>query len=144
MFRAEKPKNAKPKAFPVDGAMLALPRMQFESAEDFQSRWLFDLLTSSCVFYHPDIDLLQTASPPGMPHQVMPNGANYRGSSWNCRKMPSVISRGSNTSRRHYLRSVVFCEGTGRGSSRLPCGDLQRRIRGDLIGLSEGTLRLWC
>ncbi len=77
MFRAEKPKNAKPKAFPVDGAMLALPRMQFESAEDFPaSRWLFDLLTSSCVFYHPDIDLLQTASPPGMPHQVMPNGAN--------------------------------------------------------------------
>jgi len=77
MFRAEKPKNAKPKAFPVDGAMLALPRMQFESAEDFPaSRWLFDLLTSSCVFYHPDIDLLQTASPPGMPHQVMPNAAN--------------------------------------------------------------------
>ncbi|XZE45222.1 methylation-associated defense system AAA family ATPase MAD3 [Pirellulaceae bacterium SH467] len=76
-FRAEKPKLAKPKSFPIDQGMLALPRMQFESAEEFPaSRWLLNVLTSSCVTYHPDINLLHSASPPGLPDVLMPNAAN--------------------------------------------------------------------
>lgn len=57
--------------------MLALPKVQFESSADFPAaRWLYDFLTRQCVFYRPDIDLLQTASPPGMSTDLMLNAAN--------------------------------------------------------------------
>ncbi|MGH7172556.1 MAG: AAA family ATPase [Gemmataceae bacterium] len=76
-FRPETQKGKKARPTHVEGGMLALPRVQFESANEFPaSRWLFDLLTKSCVFYHPNIDKLQTASPPGLPNTLMPNAAN--------------------------------------------------------------------
>jgi predicted ATPase len=77
LFRSERQKGKKAQSAQVEASMLALPRVQFESAHDFlAARWLHDLLTQSCVFYHPDIDVLQTASSPGQPKGVMPNAAN--------------------------------------------------------------------
>ena len=76
-FRPEKQKNKKGKPAHVDATTLALSKVQFESADEFPAaRWLHDVLTKSCVFYHPDIDLLQTASPPGLSEGVMANAAN--------------------------------------------------------------------
>ena len=76
-FRPDKLKGKKARPSHVDAAMLALPRVQYVSADEFPaSRWLHDLLTKSCVFYHPDIDLLQTASLPGLSEEVMSNAAN--------------------------------------------------------------------
>ena len=76
-IRPEKQKGKKARPAHVEASMLALPRVQFESAEDHPAaRWLYNTLIQSCVFYHPDIDLLQTASPPGLSAEVMPNAAN--------------------------------------------------------------------
>jgi ABC-type Mn2+/Zn2+ transport system ATPase subunit len=76
-FKAETQKGKKARPAHVEAPMLALPRVQFEPADEFPAaRYLHDLLTKSCVFYHPDIDLLQTASPPGLADDVMPNAAN--------------------------------------------------------------------
>ncbi len=76
-FRAEAHRTGKARPAHVDGQMLALPKVQFESSADFPAaRWLYDFLTRQCVFYRPDIDLLQTASPPGMSTDLMLNAAN--------------------------------------------------------------------
>lgn len=76
-FRAEAHRTKKARPAHVDGQMLALPKVQFESSADFPAaRWLYDFLTRQCVFYRPDIDLLQTASPPGMGTELMLNAAN--------------------------------------------------------------------
>lgn len=76
-FRPETSKSRTDRSTTVDASVLALPRVNFESADEFPAtRWFFDLLTKQSVFYHPDIDLLQTASPPGQPEGVMPNAAN--------------------------------------------------------------------
>jgi predicted ATPase len=57
--------------------MLALPRVKFESTRDFPAgSWFHDLLTNGSVFYQPNIELLQTASPPGLPTTLMADGAN--------------------------------------------------------------------
>jgi ABC-type Mn2+/Zn2+ transport system ATPase subunit len=76
-FRPETSKTRGDRSTNVDAGVLALPRVLFESADEFPAtRWFFDLLTKKTVFYHPDIDLLQTASPPGLADDVMPNAAN--------------------------------------------------------------------
>jgi len=76
-FRAEAHRTGKARPAHVDGQMLALPKVQFESSADFPAaRWLYDFLTRQCVFYRPNIDLLQTASPPGMATDLMSDAAN--------------------------------------------------------------------
>ncbi len=76
-FRPEAQKGKKARPAHVDGAMLALSRVQFESSADFPAaRFLYDLLTKSSVFYHPNVELLRTASPPGLAEEVLPNAAN--------------------------------------------------------------------
>lgn len=76
-FRTEKQKGKKARPVHVEPVMLALPRVQFETADDFPAaRWLYELLTTSCIFYQPDLNLLQTASPPGLPECLMPNAGN--------------------------------------------------------------------
>ncbi len=67
----------KEKVAKIDHAMLALPRVQFESKEDFPAAsWLYDLLTREHLFYRPDPALLQTASPPGLQETPMPDASN--------------------------------------------------------------------
>lgn len=76
-FRAEAHRTKKARPAHVDSQMLALPKVQFESSADFPAaRWLYDFLTTQCVFYRPNIDLLQTASPPGLPTELMLDAAN--------------------------------------------------------------------
>lgn len=76
-FRIETQKSGKPRSVHVDAAMLSLPRVQFESRMDFPAAfWLHDLLVVNSLFYQPDIGLLQTASPPGLPNKLMANAAN--------------------------------------------------------------------
>ena len=76
-FRPETSKSRIDRSTTVDSTVLALPRVMFESADEFPAtRWFFDLLTTRSVFYHPDIELLQSASPPGLSDNVMSNAAN--------------------------------------------------------------------
>ena len=76
-FRVETRRTARFSSVHVDSNMLALPRVLFESAEDYPAAsWLHDLLVDQCVFYQPDLAALQTASPPGMPQTLMSNGLN--------------------------------------------------------------------
>lgn len=76
-FRAEAQRGKKARPAHVDAQMLALPKVQFESSADFPAaRWLYDFLTTQCVFYRPNIDLLQTASPPGLSADLMLDAAN--------------------------------------------------------------------
>ena len=76
-FRAEAHRAKKSRPAHVDGQMLALPKVQFESSADFPAaRWFYDFLTTQCVFYRPDTDLLQSASPPGLSAELMLDAAN--------------------------------------------------------------------
>ena len=76
-FRIETRKGAKARTSTIESTMLALPRVQFESRNDFPSAtWFYDLLTKNYLFYHPDVDLLQAASPPGLQETLMANAAN--------------------------------------------------------------------
>lgn len=75
--KAEAHRTKKSRPAHVDGQMLALPKVQFESSADFPAaRWFYDFLTTQCVFYRPNIDLLQTASPPGLSSELMLDAAN--------------------------------------------------------------------
>ncbi len=61
----------------IEPAMLFLPRVQFESQADFPAaNWFFDLLMQNYLFYQPDLALLQSASPPGLPNLLMSSAAN--------------------------------------------------------------------
>lgn len=76
-FRVETKPSAKAKGTKVEASLLALPRVQFESAADYPAaRWFHDHLTVGCVFYSPDINALRTASPPGLPTTIMPSARN--------------------------------------------------------------------
>ncbi|MBE0624557.1 MAG: AAA family ATPase [Burkholderiales bacterium] len=76
-FRPEAQRGKKARPSRVDGKMLALPKMQFESSTEYPAaRWFYELLTKQCVFYRPNIDLLQSASPPGLSTDLMVNAAN--------------------------------------------------------------------
>ncbi len=72
MQRAGKSKNTH-----ADASTLALPRVQFESANDYPaSRWLFDHLVAGAIFYEPNIEKLQVASPPALGEKLLPDASN--------------------------------------------------------------------
>ena len=76
-LRVETKKGAKSKEIHIDALMLALPRVKFESTRDVPAAsWFHNLLANGCIFYQPNIELLQTASPPGLPTTLMADGAN--------------------------------------------------------------------
>ena len=76
-FRVETQKGAKSRSSKIEPSMLALPRVQFESKEEFPAAtWLYDVLTQGYLFYQPDLAALQTASPPGLQDTLMPDAAN--------------------------------------------------------------------
>ncbi|MBX3660985.1 MAG: ATP-binding protein [Burkholderiales bacterium] len=76
-FRAEARRSKKGRPAHIDSKALALTKVQFETADDHPAaRWFYDYLTTQCVFYRPNIDLLQTASPPGLSAELMLNAAN--------------------------------------------------------------------
>lgn len=76
-FRPEAHRGRKARPAHVGAQMLALPKVQFESSADFPvARWLYDFLTTQCVFYRPNSDLLQTASPPGLSAELVLDAAN--------------------------------------------------------------------
>jgi len=57
--------------------LLALPRVLREHEHEYPAaRWLHDLLTTSAVFLEPDWSALRTASPPGLPKTIVPDGRN--------------------------------------------------------------------
>ena len=77
LFRVETQKGAKTRPTKVEATMLALPRVQFESKEDFPAAaWFHDLLVQNYLFYQPDLASLQTASPPGLSDVMLPSAAN--------------------------------------------------------------------
>lgn len=76
-FRAEGQKGAKSRSTKIEPTMLALSRLLFESKDDFPAAiWFHDLLAQDYLFYHPDPDALQAASPPGLSDRLMPSAAN--------------------------------------------------------------------
>jgi ABC-type branched-subunit amino acid transport system ATPase component len=76
-FRVETQKGAKARHAKVEPTMLALPRVQFESKDDFPAAtWFHDLLVQNYLFYQPDLEQLQTASPPGLSEVLLPSAAN--------------------------------------------------------------------
>ncbi|NQU63540.1 MAG: AAA family ATPase [SAR324 cluster bacterium] len=76
-LRIETQKTAKAKRVSVPQTMLALPKVKFEAAADFPAAsWFHDLLCQKSVFYRPDLILLQTASPPGLPKELMSSAEN--------------------------------------------------------------------
>ena len=95
------------------------------------------MLTKSCVFDHPDIDLLQTASLPGLSERGnVKRSQSSRGLSWNCRTTTERFNPWVEHVKTALPQiSSVRGDGTRRRSSCLPCGDLQRWLRGDLIRL---------
>lgn len=76
-LRVETTKNAKAKDLEVANTLLALPKVKFESADDYPAAsWFHDLLCEKSVFYQPDLKSLQTASPPGLSDGIMADAAN--------------------------------------------------------------------
>jgi ABC-type branched-subunit amino acid transport system ATPase component len=76
-FRVEALKGVKARPTKVEPSMLALPRVQFESKEDFPAAtWFHDLLVQNYLFYQPVLESLQTASPPGLSDILLPSAAN--------------------------------------------------------------------
>lgn len=61
----------------MSDAMLAMPRVLFESEEEYPAaRWLHDLLAAHAVFLQPDWSALRQASAPGQPKVITANGRN--------------------------------------------------------------------
>lgn len=143
-FREETKKGAKFKSMKVGASMLSLPRVKFESTQDFPAAsWFHDLLVTGSIFYQPDLEKLQTASPPGQPKELMVNGANIpwlalelqkdksRFSLWVdhvCTALPQIknISVKEREEDHHAYFSITYNGGFDVTSS----------------GLSEGTLRV--
>lgn len=76
-FRVEAQKGIKSRSTKIEPSMLALPRVQFESKEDFPAAsWFHDLLVQDYLFYQPELESLQTASPPGLSDVLLPSAAN--------------------------------------------------------------------
>ena len=76
-FRPETSAKARTSAAHVAPTLLALPRVQFESAQDYPAaRWLHDLLVEGAVFYAPDWQALRVASPPGLSMALLPTARN--------------------------------------------------------------------
>lgn len=62
---------------PVEASRLALPRVVFESEQDYPAaRWFHDLLTEGAVIFSPVWNDLHVASPPGAPPVLIGSGEN--------------------------------------------------------------------
>ena len=76
-LRMESKKSSKKNEFSVSQTRLALPKVKFEAESDFPAAsWFHDLICRQSLFYQPDLISLQTASPPGLPEEIMPNARN--------------------------------------------------------------------
>jgi predicted ATPase len=76
-LRSETRKGARSRDTKVEPSMLALPRVVFESKEDFPAAlWFHDLIAQHYLFYQPDLTALQSASPPGASESLQPNAQN--------------------------------------------------------------------
>jgi len=76
VFRREVGKGG-PRRATVNSGQLALPRVQFESAQEYPAaRWMHDLLVEDAVFLRPDWDAARQASPPGLPDKLMSSARN--------------------------------------------------------------------
>ena len=76
-LRVESQKSSKLKKISVPQTLLALPKVKFEAESDFPAAsWFHDLMCKQSLFYQPNLSLLQTASPPGLPEEIMPDAAN--------------------------------------------------------------------
>jgi hypothetical protein len=76
-LRAETSKGARSHKIKIDASMLALPRVIFESREEYPvAVWFHDLIVQNYLFYQPDLSALQTASPPGTGTALLPNAMN--------------------------------------------------------------------
>jgi predicted ATPase len=76
-FRPETERTAKPRPVKVEASMLSLPRVQFESKEDYPAAsWFYDLVSQNYLFFQPNVKTLQTASPPGLADTLLPDASN--------------------------------------------------------------------
>ncbi len=76
-FRVETQRGVKSRPTKVEPSKLALPRVQFESKEDFPAAsWFHNLLTQNYLFYEPELKALQAALPPGQPNGLLPSAIN--------------------------------------------------------------------
>jgi predicted ATPase len=77
-YTPETVRRPRPMKSMVAPPQLALPRVQFESQNDFPAaRWFFDLLVEDTVFFDPDWNALRVASPPRLSKtQVLGSGKN--------------------------------------------------------------------
>lgn len=142
-FRAEI-HRAKARPAHVDGQMLALPKVQFESSADFPAaRWLYDFLTTQCVFYRPNIDLLQTASPPGLSAELMLDAANLPWLVLELQKEPDKFSAWVEHVKTA-LPQVTAIRATEREEDHHAYLAVRYNGRYEVTssGLSEGTLRI--
>lgn len=80
VFKPEVPaahSRAKETRVTMSDSMLAMPRVLFESEEEYPAaRWLHDLLATQSVFLQPDWSAMRQASPPGQPKVITANGRN--------------------------------------------------------------------
>lgn len=76
-FRIETKGRAKPKNAAIGPDLLALPKVQFESRNEYPAaRWFFDLLAQEAIFLDPDWNALRMPSPPGQSSTLLPNARN--------------------------------------------------------------------
>ena len=69
--------RAKEARVTMSDSMLAMPRVLFESEEEYPAaRWLHDLLAAHSVFLQPDWSAMRQASPPGQPKVITASGRN--------------------------------------------------------------------
>jgi predicted ATPase len=70
-------KNVRSRDVKVEPSMLALPRIVFESKDDFPATiWFHDLIAQQYMFYQPDLSLLQAATPPGAAELLQSDAQN--------------------------------------------------------------------
>jgi predicted ATPase len=90
-LRVESQKSAKAKRISVPQTLLALPKVKFEAESDFPAAsWFHDLIGQKSVFYQPELNMLQTASAPGLPKEIMSNSENLP---WLALELNNDISR---------------------------------------------------
>ncbi len=76
-FRVETRPRAKVRSTALEPTILALPKVRFESSEEFPAaRWLINALTQEAVFFNPAWSDLRMASQPGLSDRVTPDGLN--------------------------------------------------------------------
>ncbi len=76
-FRPEGKPKAKPLKTTLEPTLLGLARILYETRKDYPAaRWFLDLLTEDTVFFDPIWTQLRTASQPGLPRRVTPDGHN--------------------------------------------------------------------